>query len=431
MLTKDRLDEIVPIGNAAMEDRTFIEWDKDDIDALKLMKVDVLALGMLTCIRKAFDLIACAWRRPATSSRPCRRTTPRSTTCCCKGDAIGVFQVESRAQMNMLPRLKPQGILRSRHRGRDRAARPDPGRHGASLSAPARSNEEAVNFPSPSPEHGDPDELKGVLGRTLGVPLFQEQAMKLAMVAARFSAEEANQLRRAMATFRNVGTIGAIRDEDGRAAWSRAAMSAISRSAASSRSRASAATAFPKATPPPSRSSSMSRPGSNATIPPPSPARCSIRSRWASTRRRRSCATRSEHGVEVRPVDVNASHWDNTLERRDGRQRSRCASASARSTAFARNGARHLVDRARRRLCRGRGSRAPRPPARPRAAPARGCRCDALARPRSPRGALGGPPPARGRSAAALRRGARARRRARYTHCRRCRSRSMSPSITR
>ena len=212
VLTRDRLDEIVPIGPATMEDRYFIEWDKDDIDRLGMMKVDVLALGMLTCIRKAFELIGDHEGKPYDLA-----TVPREDSrvydMLCKADAIGVFQVESRAQMNMLPRLKPARILRSRHRSRDRAARADPGRHGPSLSADGAAERRPVEYPSPSPEHGPADELKQVLGKTLGVPLFQEQAMKLAIVAAKFTPEEANGLRRAMATFRNVGTIDTFREK--------------------------------------------------------------------------------------------------------------------------------------------------------------------------------------------------------------------------
>ena len=200
VLTRDRLDETVPIGNAAMEDRTFIEWDKDDIDALGLMKVDVLALGMLTCIRKAFillginDLAEIPGRDRAVYDMLSR------------GDSIGVFQVESRAQMNMLPRLRPQkfydlvievAIVR-------------PGPIQGDMVHPylrRRQKLEPVELPSPSPQCGLPDELERVLGRTLGVPLFQEQAMRIAIEAARFTPEEANQLRRSMATFRNSGTI--------------------------------------------------------------------------------------------------------------------------------------------------------------------------------------------------------------------------------
>jgi len=209
VLTNDRLDEIVPVGPAAMADRHFIEWDKDDIAVLEMMKVDVLALGMLTCVRKAFALID-----NHKGERYDLANVPREDAAVygmlCKADAIGVFQVESRAQMNMLPRLKPQkfydlvievAIVR-------------PGPIQGDMVHPylrRRNRQEEVTFPSPSPEHGPADELEKVLGETMGVPLFQEQAMKLAIVAAKFSSEEANGLRRAMATFRNLGTIDRFR----------------------------------------------------------------------------------------------------------------------------------------------------------------------------------------------------------------------------
>ncbi len=205
VLTQDRLDETVPIHNAAMEDRTFIEWDKDDIDALQLMKVDVLALGMLTCIKKAFDLIEnSGGERHTLDTIPAE--VPAVYEMLCKGDSLGLFQVESRAQMSMLPRLKPRifydlvvqvAIVR-------------PGPIQGNMVHPylrRRSGKEKIEFPAPDPRLGRPDELKEVLGKTMGVPLFQEQAMKLAIVAAKFSPEDANRLRRAMATFRNVGTI--------------------------------------------------------------------------------------------------------------------------------------------------------------------------------------------------------------------------------
>lgn len=205
ILTEDRLDETVPIHNAAMPDRTFIEWDKDDIDALGLMKVDVLALGMLSCIRRAFALIATHIGHQYTLDN-----VPDDATdvydMLCRGDSIGVFQVESRAQINMLPRLRPREFY-------DlviQVAIVRPGPIQGDMVHPylrRRQGREAVHFASPAPPH-DPDELKGVLGRTLGVPLFQEQAMRLAIVAAAFTPSEANQLRRAMATFRNVGTMG-------------------------------------------------------------------------------------------------------------------------------------------------------------------------------------------------------------------------------
>jgi error-prone DNA polymerase len=211
VLTQDRLDTYVPIGNAAMEDRTFIEWDKDDVDTLGMMKVDVLALGMLTCIRKCFDLIADhKGERYDLSSVP--REVPEVYDMLCKGESLGVFQVESRAQMNMLPRLKPRefydlvievAIVR-------------PGPIQGDMVHPylrRRNGLEKVSYPSPAPDHGPTDELYRVLHKTLGVPLFQEQAMRIAIEAAKFTSEEANGLRRSMATFRNLGTIGTYEDK--------------------------------------------------------------------------------------------------------------------------------------------------------------------------------------------------------------------------
>jgi error-prone DNA polymerase len=200
VLTRERLDETVPIGPAAMAGRSFIEWDKDDIDALGMMKVDVLALGMLTCIRKCFEMLGIG----GLAEVP--REDPIVYDMLCRGDSLGVFQVESRAQMNMLPRLKPRvfydlvievAIVR-------------PGPIQGDMVHPylrRRQGLEVHDFPEPDRAHGPPDELERVLGRTLGVPLFQEQAMRIAIEAARFTPEEANALRRAMATFRNVGTI--------------------------------------------------------------------------------------------------------------------------------------------------------------------------------------------------------------------------------
>ncbi len=206
VLTRGRLDETVPIGNAAMAERTFIEWDKDDISALGLMKVDILALGMLTCIRKALDLIAQhGGQQYDLATIP--REDPTVYAMLQRADSIGIFQVESRAQMNMLPRIKPKcfydlviqvAIVR-------------PGPIQGDMVHPylrRRQGKEKVYFPSPSPEHGESNELERVLGKTLGVPLFQEQAMRIAIEAAKFTPEEANKLRRAMATFRRVGTIG-------------------------------------------------------------------------------------------------------------------------------------------------------------------------------------------------------------------------------
>ncbi|MGY4168761.1 error-prone DNA polymerase [Bradyrhizobium sp. USDA 4518] len=211
VLTQDRLDTYVPIGNAAMDDRTFIEWDKDDVDALSMMKVDVLALGMLTCIRKCFDLIADHkgehWEL---ASVP--QDDKKVYDMLCRGESLGVFQVESRAQMNMLPRLKPRtfydlvievAIVR-------------PGPIQGDMVHPylrRRNGQEKVSYPSPAPDQGDKDELYNVLHKTLGVPLFQEQAMRIAIEAAHFTSEEANGLRRSMATFRNLGTIGSYEEK--------------------------------------------------------------------------------------------------------------------------------------------------------------------------------------------------------------------------
>src|SRR5712672_3553423 len=207
VLTQDRLDTYVPIGNAAMDDRTFIEWDKDDVDALNMMKVDVLALGMLTCIRKCFDLIADHKGERYELADIKSVDDDEVYQMLQRGDTMGTFQIESRAQMSMLPRLKPLtfydlvievAIVR-------------PGPIQGDMVHPylrRRNRQEKVSYPSPSPAHGDKDELRRVLHKTLGVPLFQEQAMRIAIEAAKFTSEEANGLRRAMATFRNVGTIG-------------------------------------------------------------------------------------------------------------------------------------------------------------------------------------------------------------------------------
>ncbi|MDB5713328.1 MAG: dnaE [Sphingomonadales bacterium] len=203
VLTEDRLDETVPIHNAAMADRTFIEWDKDDIDALCLMKVDILALGMLTCIRKAFDMMRANGLGDHTLEVDLAADDPKVYEMLCKGDSIGVFQVESRAQINMLPRLRPAELY-------DlviQVAIVRPGPIQGDMVHPylrRRQGVEKWSFPSPAAPNPQ-DELHDILGKTLGVPLFQEQAMKLAIVAAEFTPAEANQLRRAMATFRHVG----------------------------------------------------------------------------------------------------------------------------------------------------------------------------------------------------------------------------------
>jgi error-prone DNA polymerase len=210
VLTQDRLDSYVPIGNAAMEHRTFIEWDKDDVDEVRMMKVDVLALGMLTCIRKCFDLLA-----QHKNLHYELATIPREDEDVYKmlqrGESLGVFQVESRAQMNMLPRLKPKNFY-------DlviEVAIVRPGPIQGNMVHPylkrRAMKEEDIGYPHP--KDGDKNELRDILGKTLGVPLFQEQAMRIAIEAAKFTADEANQLRKAMATFRHNGTIHKFEDK--------------------------------------------------------------------------------------------------------------------------------------------------------------------------------------------------------------------------
>jgi error-prone DNA polymerase len=197
VLTRDRLDELVPIEPAAMEDRQVIEWDKDDIDVLKFMKVDVLALGMLSCMRRAFDLLA-EHKDIKYDLATIPPEDPRTYAMIRKADTLGTFQIESRAQMAMLPRIKPRtfydlvievAIVR-------------PGPIQGDMVHPylrRREGKEDVTYPKP--------ELEAVLGKTLGVPLFQEQAMRVAIECAGFTAGEADQLRRAMATFKHTGGV--------------------------------------------------------------------------------------------------------------------------------------------------------------------------------------------------------------------------------
>ncbi len=203
IITRGPLEEVVPIENAAMADRTVIEWDKDDIDALRILKIDILALGMLTAIRRGLDLIAAHYGKHYNLA-----TIPKEDPAVYEmlqhADSVGVFQVESRAQMSMLPRLKPKEFY-------DLVievaiVRPGPIQGG--MVHPylrRRCGEEPVVFPS--------EALRTVLGKTLGVPLFQEQAMKMSMVAAGFTGAEANGLRQAMATFRHNGTMPKYKDK--------------------------------------------------------------------------------------------------------------------------------------------------------------------------------------------------------------------------
>ena len=210
VITRDELDHLVPISKTAMDSRTIIEWNKDDIDALGILKIDVLALGMLSCLRRAFDLLHVHYQldvrmtellaeghdKPETAA-PVYKMTHRA-------DTIGVFQIESRAQMSMLPRLKPMEFY-------DLVievaiVRPGPIQGGmVHPYLKRRLGKETVKYPS--------KELEAVLSRTLGVPLFQEQAMQIAVVGAGFSPGEADRLRRSMATFKRTGGVGVFKDK--------------------------------------------------------------------------------------------------------------------------------------------------------------------------------------------------------------------------
>ena len=203
VITDGPLDEVVPIANAAMEGRTYVEWDKDDLDALGILKIDILALGMLSAIRKAFTMIEDHYERPLDLATV--PTEDKGTyDMICQADTIGVFQIESRAQMSMLPRLRPNkfydlvieiAIVR-------------PGPIQGDMVHPylkRRQGKEKVEYPS--------KELEEVLSKTMGVPLFQEQAMKIAIVGAGFTPSEADKLRKAMATFKRSGTIDNFRQK--------------------------------------------------------------------------------------------------------------------------------------------------------------------------------------------------------------------------
>ena len=311
VLTRGPLEEIVPIGNGAMEERTFVEWDKDDLEALGLMKVDVLGLGMLTCIRKAFELLAQHKGLHLTlASVP--QDNPAVYDMLCRADTIGVFQIESRAQMNMLPRLKPRrfydlvievAIVR-------------PGPIQGDMVHPylrRRDGLEEVIYPAPAPEHGPADELRRVLEKTLGVPLFQEQAMRVAIEAAQFTPDEADALRRAMATFRRRGTLGQLKER------------MVGRMVARGYDPELAERYFRQIEGfgdygfPESHAASfalLAYVSSWLKCHHPDAFACALLNAqpmgfYAPAQIVRDAR---EHGVEVRPVDVNASGWDNSLE---------------------------------------------------------------------------------------------------------------------
>lgn len=304
VLTRDRLDELVPIEPAAMENRQVIEWDKDDIDALGFMKVDCLALGMLSCLKRSLDMLT-DYKGLNLGLADIPAEDKATYEMIQHADTIGVFQIESRAQMSMLPRLKPRtfydlvievAIVR-------------PGPIQGDMVHPylrRREGKEKVEYPSPA--------LEKVLKKTLGVPLFQEQAMQVAMVAGGFSANEADALRRAMATFKNTGTISNFRDK------------LVSGMIANGYAQEFAERTFAQL----EGFGSYGFPESHAA----SFALLAYASSWLKCRHPEIfCAAllnsqpmgfyapaqivrdARDHGVEVRPVCINASRWDCTLEK--------------------------------------------------------------------------------------------------------------------
>ncbi len=310
ILTERPLTEIVPIGNGAMPERSFIEWDKDDIDALHIFKVDVLALGMLTCIAKCFDLLEAHHGDVFELA-----TVPAEDTATydmlCEGDSLGVFQVESRAQMAMLPKLRPRefydlvievAIVR-------------PGPIQGDMVHPylrRRQRIEAVNYPAPGPEHPQ-DELLKILGRTLGVPIFQEQAMKIAIDAAKFSPAEANELRKAMATFRSRGTIGKLQEKMVGRMTARG-YDPVFAERCFNQIKGFGEYGFPE-----SHAASFAKlvyVSSWMKCHYPAAFACALLNSqpmgfYAPAQIVRDAR---DHGVEVRPVDVNYSDWNSTLE---------------------------------------------------------------------------------------------------------------------
>lgn len=307
VLTRDRLDELVPIEPAAMQDRQVIEWDKDDIDSLKFMKVDVLALGMLSCMRRAFDLLA-EHKDIRLDLATIPAEDPRTYAMIRKADTLGTFQIESRAQMAMLPRIKPRtfydlvievAIVR-------------PGPIQGDMVHPylrRREGKEDVAYPKP--------ELEAVLGKTLGVPLFQEQAMRVAIECAGFTAGEADQLRRAMATFKHTGGVSKFGEK------------LIAGMVANGYARDFAERTFSQL----EGFGSYGFPESHAA----SFALIAYASSWMKCWHPDVfCAAllnaqpmgfyapaqivrdAQQHGVDIRPVCINASRWDSILEPHDG-----------------------------------------------------------------------------------------------------------------
>ena len=306
VITRDRLDEVVPIMNTA-DGRYMVEWNKDDLDTLKILKIDVLALGMLTCLAKAIKLLESHYDKPMTLASFFEDPREEVYDMICRADTLGVFQIESRAQMSMLPRLKPRvfydlvievAIVR-------------PGPIQGNMVHPYLKNRKlvqegrAISYPKP--------ELEAVLKRTLGVPLFQEQAMQIAITAAGFTPAEADRLRRAMATFRRTGQVANFRqrfidgmlERDYALEFAEHCFSQIEgfgeygfpESHAASFALLVYASAWVKTFYPDVFCAALLNSQPMGFYAPAQLVRDA-----------------REHGVEVRPVDVNASSWDSELE---------------------------------------------------------------------------------------------------------------------
>jgi error-prone DNA polymerase len=307
VITRGKLSDLCPVMNARMEDRTCIEWNKDDIDAIGFLKIDVLALGMLTCIRKAFDLAKQHYGLDLTLAN-IPQDDPSVYDMICHADTIGVFQIESRAQQSMLPRLKP----RSFYDLVIEVAIVRPGPIQGDMVHPylrRRNGEEKIEYPS--------KELEEILGRTLGVPLFQEQAMKIAIVAAGFTPSEADELRRSMATFKAQGMVTKFEKKliDGmmERGYQREYAQRVFKqlegfgsygfpeSHAASFALLVYVSSWIKYYYPDVFAAALLN---SMPMGFYQPAQIVIDAR--------------KHGVEVRPVDVNHSEWDNTLEEKSG-----------------------------------------------------------------------------------------------------------------
>ncbi|TQS70947.1 DNA polymerase III subunit alpha [Rhodobacteraceae bacterium] len=309
VITQDRLDALCPIENAAMEGRTCIEWDKDDIDALGILKVDILSLGMLTCLHKGLDLLARHEGITHTLATIPQDDAP-TYEMLTRADAVGVFQVESRAQMNFLPRMKPRifydlvievAIVR-------------PGPIQGGMVKPYIRRRQGLEAPEPFGPA-----LEAITRKTLGVPLFQEQAMQIAIVGAGYAPDEADHLRRSLASFRRMGTIGAHRDRFVRGMRERGYAQDVA-DACFAQIEGFADYGFPESHA--AAFALLTYVSSWMKCHHPAIFACALLNSQPMGFYAPAQIVRDvrDHGVDVRPVCVNHSEWDSILERsRDGR----------------------------------------------------------------------------------------------------------------